>query len=336
MTLQVRARVVVNATGPWTDTLRTLENSGESSAVRGTKGVHLLVPASRIGNAGALTLLHPKDQRVMFVLPAGRHSIVGTTDTRTDATPDAVRANAADVSYLLDSANHYFPSARLTQHDVITAWAGIRPLVASAAGGNAPADQSREHEIDVGPRGMISVSGGKLTTYRSMAEEIVDVVAQRLRKRRAKSDTARATLPGGEIADLGEEIASASNETGDPTVAEHLVHAHGSAWRNVWSLGRHRIELSHRIDERCNAIRAELVHGIRYEHARTLADLLVRRTHVAFETRDHGIAAAREIVPLISRELGWSPEYAAAELDAYGREVERLFGIDEQLNGART
>jgi glycerol-3-phosphate dehydrogenase len=115
--------------------------------------VHILVPDARVGNSGAVTLLHPRDQRVMFVLPGGRYTIIGTTDTRTDASPDQVRANATDVAYLLESANHFFPSARLTPDDVVTAWAGIRPLVASVAGGSAPTDQSREHEIDVGRPG---------------------------------------------------------------------------------------------------------------------------------------------------------------------------------------
>jgi glycerol-3-phosphate dehydrogenase len=328
MTIDVRAKIVVNATGPWTDELRRMENPDEPQAVRGTKGVHLLVSDARVGNFGALTLLHPRDQRVMFVLPGGRHTIIGTTDTRTTATPDQVRASAEDIAYLLEAANHFFPAARLTLDDVISAWAGIRPLVASAAAGVAPTDQSREHEIDVGPRGVISVSGGKLTTYRSMAEQIVDVVADRLKKARAKSDTARASLPGGDIADLDEEIASASDDIGDTAIATHLVHAHGAGWRRVWALGERRPQLRARIVNGCDAIRAELVHAVRHEHARTLADLLVRRTHVAFETRDHGVAAARDAAALVAPDLAWDADDISRMTAAYQAEVQRLFTID--------
>jgi glycerol-3-phosphate dehydrogenase len=328
LTFDVRARVVVNATGPWTDGLRRLEAPADAPAVRGTKGVHILVPDARVGNSGALTLLHPRDQRVMFVLPGGRYTVIGTTDTRTDATPDQVRASADDVSYLLESANHFFPTAHLTTDDVVTAWAGIRPLIASAAAGAAPTDQSREHEIDVGARGMISVSGGKLTTYRSMAEEIVDVVAQKLR-RRAQSDTARASLPGGDIADLNETIAAASDAIGDTAIATSLVHAHGSNWQHVWSLGERATQLRQRIALGCDAIRGELVHAIRHEHARTLADLFVRRTHVAFETRDHGATAVRDTMDVVAREFGWTSEDIERETLAYASEIRRLFAIEE-------
>jgi glycerol-3-phosphate dehydrogenase len=328
MTLEVRARVVVNATGPWTDGVRRLENPDEPAAVRGTKGVHILIPDARVGNFGALTLLHPRDQRVMFVLPGGRHTIIGTTDTATDTAPDQVRANSADIDYLLESANHFFPAAHLTRADVVSAWAGIRPLVASAAAGVAPTDQSREHEIDVGPRGVISVSGGKLTTYRSMAEEIVDIVADRLRRRRAKSDTARASLPGGDIANLDDVISDASGIIGDAAIATHLVHAHGTGWNDVWSLGKDRLELCHRIAKGCDAIRAEIVHAIRHEHARTLSDLLIRRTHVAFETIDHGVGAARDILRIAAGEFGWTGAESESALSAYGSDVERIFRVD--------
>lgn len=328
MTVEIRARVVVNATGPWSDSTRQMEEPATPSAVQGTKGVHLLVPASRVGNNGALTLLHPRDQRVMFILPAGRHAIIGTTDTRTTASPNEVRADAADVAYLLESANHFFPAAKLQPSDVITGWAGIRPLVASASGGGAPADQSREHEIDVGPRGVISVSGGKLTTYRSMAEEIVDVVAARLRRKRAKSDTARAHLPGGDIADVESEIETAATETSDEAIAAHLVHTHGSGWRAVWKLTEGSTRLRERIAPEYDAICAELVHGVRHEHARTLADLLVRRTHVAFETSDHGLECAPRVAELVGPEFGWDAEHTAGALRTYEAETRRLFSID--------
>lgn len=326
MTLKVRGRVVVNATGPWTDTLRRNEDPSAGPAVSGTKGVHILVPNARVGNAGALTLLHPTDQRVMFTLPSGSNTIIGTTDTRATTTPDQVRASVSDVAYLLDAANHFFPAASLTDRDVISAWAGIRPLIASSNTAE-PTAQSREHEIVVGPRGMIGVSGGKLTTYRSMAEEIVDVVAEHLH-RREKSDTARASLPGGELADVDAEIAVASEMCGDAGVATHLVHTHGSEWRGVWALGTSAPALRQRIVPESDAIRAELVHGVRNENARTIADLLVRRTHVAFDTRDHGVSVAQQVAEVVAPEMRWDMAAQSAAVSEYWRELQRLFAID--------
>src|SRR5262245_53627118 len=181
--IEVRARVIVNATGPWSDELRgrrtppsPVPPSGRVSqalrpTVRGSKGAHIAVPRERIGNRGALTLLSPLDGRVMFVLPlAGdEHTVIGTTDSYTTASPDDVRASEADVEYLLESANRFFPEARLARADVVSAWAGIRPLVPTGKpqrrNGN-PSSVSREHAITRGEHGVVTITGGKLTTYR--------------------------------------------------------------------------------------------------------------------------------------------------------------------------
>ncbi len=205
----IRARAVVNAAGPWTDAVRALEGAGGGAAVRGTKGVHIAVPADRVRNREAITVISAVDQRVMFVLPAGEQTIVGTTDTPTDESPDEVRASQADVQYLLDSANAYFPDAKLTPDDVVAAWAGIRPLIASG-NRSAPASASREHLIATGPAGVIQITGGKLTTYRSMSAQVTDAVEQALGRRPTRCRTAELPLP-----EVGEEFAC--------TVADVLV-----------------------------------------------------------------------------------------------------------------
>ena len=128
--ITVRAHVVVNATGPWSDALRRLDDPAAPSLLRPTKGAHIAVPQARVGNTGAVTLTSPIDGRVMFVLPWGDVTIVGTTDTDTDVSPDDVGADRDDVIYLLRSANAFFPNARLQPSDVRAAWAGLRPLLA--------------------------------------------------------------------------------------------------------------------------------------------------------------------------------------------------------------
>ncbi len=289
---EVRAKAVVNATGPWTDAISRIESPSSRAAVLGTKGVHIAVPAARVGNRAAVTMLAHADQRVMFVLPGATHTIVGTTDTHTEERPDQVRATRADVDYLLDAANAYFPEAKLTNDDVVCAWAGIRPLIASGNSGD-PAGASREHAITVGPRGVIAVTGGKLTTYRSMAEEVADRVQTYLEVPRTASGTAARALPGSAVS---------PDDGGSP--GETLVAG-----------------LSYSV--------ADITAAVDHEFACTIADVLVRRTHLAFETRDHGVSVAPRVAELLAPRLGWTPIDVSRELDDYRAEVARLFTIDE-------
>ena len=179
-TIQVRARSIVSATGPW--------------QAKGTKGSHISVDRARIGNRNAVTLTAPQDGRVMFVLPSNDRAIVGTTDIRTDESPDNVVASEPEIEYLIASANHYFPDACLTRDDVLETWAGIRPLAAAPAGAK-PSSISREHQISRDRDGVIVVTGGKLTTYRSMAAEVVDVVVRQLGRRPTRASTDEVPLP---------------------------------------------------------------------------------------------------------------------------------------------
>jgi glycerol-3-phosphate dehydrogenase len=328
-TIDVTARVVVNATGPWSDTIERMAGGGERPAVRGSKGVHVAVPRGRVGNAGAVTLLAPSDGRVMFVLQAGDFTIVGTTDTYETVQPDQVRASEGDVSYLLAAANHFFPDARLVRDDVISAWAGLRPLKADGAGAADPSAASREHTIAEQVPGLVSVTGGKLTTYRAMARQVVDAAERSLGRRRGRSRTARMPLIGGAIAaDLEAEIAAAATVIGDAAVAMRLVHAYGDEWRGVWALAADDAALAERIEPTRPYLLAELRHAVRRELALTLGDLLIRRTPLAFETRDHGRGAARRVASPVARWLGWSPVEMRAAIAEYDAEVERMFRVE--------
>ncbi|GAC1410878.1 MAG: glycerol-3-phosphate dehydrogenase/oxidase [Gemmatimonadaceae bacterium] len=293
-TREIRARVIVNATGVWQNAFNGDERARR---LRGSKGVHIGVPRDRVGNRDALTLISPVDGRVMFCLPAGQQTIIGTTDTWTDESPETVHASESDVDYVLRLANAYFPRARLTPADVVSAWAGIRPL--AMIGAANPSMVSREHSIVADSAGIINVTGGKLTTYRSMAAEIVDLVQEALGSEKKAAPTDLVELPG---ADRPREIARLQRE--DPTLSKPLVD--GLPYTG-----------------------AHLVYGVSKEMAQTLSDLLIRRMHLAFETRDHGKAVARDAAAIVAPLLGWNDQTKRARVSEFEADIGRMFAISK-------
>ena len=284
--------MIVNATGVWENSFSTDERARRR---RGSKGVHISVDRERVGNRDALTLISPVDRRVMFCLPAGPQAIIGTTDTWTSESPETVHASVDDVDYLLRAANAYFPRAQLTRDDVVSAWAGIRPLATAAT--TNPSMVSREHSIVTDSSGVINVTGGKLTTYRSMAAEIVDLVQRSLGQERRRAATDSTELPG---ANRAKEIARLQHE--DETLSTPLVQV-------LAYTGAH------------------LVYGVTVEMAQTLSDLLIRRSHLAFETRDHGLSIAPRAADIVAPLLGWNEKTKSARIREYERDVERMFAI---------
>ena len=313
----IQSHVVVNATGPWCDQLRRLEDPAARPLLRPTKGTHVVVRRSRLGHEAAVTLTSPIDGRVMFVLPWGEFSYIGTTDTDTAESPDEVCASAADVVYLLRSANAAFPNAHLEEEDVVAAWSGLRPLV-------APPDKvgasqiPREHVIVTGAGGMLSIAGGKLTTYRTMAAELVDEVTAALREldgrpRAPRPPTDLEPLPGGEVPDL-EPLGQPGLELGLPiATVDHIVGTFGTECAAVFNLVRERRELVAPLAPDHPAIEAEVVHVARRELARLVEDVLVRRLHLYYETADRGAGAADRTAALLGAELGWSAERTEKE-----------------------
>ncbi|MDH5234221.1 MAG: FAD-dependent oxidoreductase, partial [Gemmatimonadota bacterium] len=277
--------------GPWTDEIARLHDVGAAATVRGTKGVHISVPAARVGNVAAVTMLSPDDGRVMFTLPSGSHTIIGTTDTRTADHPYEVRAARSDVRYLLSACNHFFPHARLGEDDVVAAWAGIRPLVARQKGED-PASASREHAIHLSEKNVLTITGGKLTTYREMAEQCVDAAAKRLGSRIRPCDTHRAPLPGQR---------PAASPTDQPLVAGLPWHA------------------------------ADVEHAVRAELAETVGDVLIRRTTLAFEQRDQGRAVAPAVAARMGALLHWTDAGIAQAVEDYAAEVQRIFSITDDV-----
>jgi len=342
----VEARVVINATGPWSDATASLTGDAQTSQVLGSAGTHVAVPRQRLGNNDAVTLVSPLDGRVMFVLPAGAHAIIGTTERPARRGPDDIRATEQDISYLLRSVNARFPNAQLTTDDVVSAWAGIRPLAAARAGEHSANTASREHAITHRADGLVSVTGGKLTTYRSMAADVLHHALRELASASGKAhdtahDTAHATdrrdrreqstqapLPGGDFDSRAAVLHDTRETVHDVAVSERLTLAYGSRWRNVWSYAQRDPSLARRLVADLPYLLAEVPHAVERELACTLADVLVRRTHVAFETRDHGRGTARRIAPLMAALLGWSDDEQARRIADYDEDVARLFSVD--------
>jgi len=325
-TATIRANVVVNATGPWSDHLRQLDDPRAAPMLRLTKGAHVTVPRRRMGNEHAVTLLSQLDGRVMFVLPWGELSYIGTTDTDADASPDELRVTAADVTYLLRSANAAFPDAHLGSNDVISAWSGLRPLLREDHAN--PSQVSREHRVLESPQGLISIAGGKLTTYRVMARDVVDRVAARLheldgRPVAARARTDRQPLPGGEAAELEVLVEAARARGASEATARHLVAYYGSEAAAVLNLVDRDRRLGEPIIARRPEIWAEVTYAVERELAVRVQDILIRRLHLFYELADQ----ARSIVPRVAAKmkqlLGWDDVKEAEELRDYFQIVER-------------
>jgi glycerol-3-phosphate dehydrogenase len=313
----VRATCVVNASGPWADAVRRMDDPHAEPMLRPTKGIHVFVPHARLAHTRAV-VLETRDGRVVFVLPWGRLTLVGTTDTDYDGPLDEVVATAADVAYLLDEVNAFFPEARLTPDDVVSSFAGVRPLVWHGESRGSASDISRTHEIAVSPTGLVTVAGGKLTTHRAMAEEVVDRVVDVVGRgepcRTAKEPLRADDLPRADyesrLASLGlpADVAAALADTyrsaemlpllADPALRERLVP-----------------DLPH--------VAAEVVHAARHEWAATLEDVFSRRTGVLLESVSHGADCADRAADLLAAELGWTADVRARLMERYREAVAR-------------
>ena len=310
-----RAHVVVNATGPWLDRIRRLDDPAAKPLLRLTKGAHLVVSRDRVGNRNAVVLHAVADRRVLFVIPWEEQALVGTTDTDFDDDPDRLTVGAEDVDYLLQTVNFYFPQSRLSERDVISTFAGLRPLI-NGERGVTPSKLSREEEIFESPSGLLSLGGGKLTTYRRIAVNVVDRVARRLEsergiRSRAHSGTDRQPLPG-----ASDEVGTATPNAGwppanfPPALVEFLMARYGTRARQVLAIAEHAPELLERLDPNTRHIRAEARFGAASEMALRIEDVLRRRTQVALRSPDQGAGVAELAATLMADSLGWEESRA--------------------------
>jgi len=327
--LEARADLVVNATGPWSDELRRMADPGAAPRLRPTKGVHVVLERTRVGNEGALIFPSSLDGRVMFVLPWGDFTYVGTTDTDFEGSPGGASATDGDVDYLLESTNALFPEARLTREDVLSTWTGVRPLLAPERGEGATDEgsTSREHEIWRDPGGLVNVAGGKLTTYRVMAAQAVDFAVRLLRREReveaVDSITADLHLPGAPLEpwDVFEaRIRDVARRTGvaDGT-ARHLARSYGEDAESILAAIADDPSLGEPLVAGLPYVWAEVPHVVRYEMALTLEDALRRRLHLFYEARDGGTRIARAVAERMAAVpgLGWDAAEVERQVASY-------------------
>jgi glycerol-3-phosphate dehydrogenase len=304
--LTLRARVVVNATGVWSDKVSALDGATSQRNLRPSKGIHVVVPAEKLGNQAAVLIPSLGEQRFLFVVPWCGRAVIGTTDSDYTGDLDDPVAEQAEVTSILGSAARFFPAAEISEADVISTFAGLRPLV--SRDGRSTAEVSRKEEILESPSGMVSIIGGKLTTYRRMAERVVDLVSERLLvsapcKTREIPLAAADSLP----AEIDAEVDGAVRESGLPAdVVRHLLQDYGGHWRDVLELGRQSEQLGARLVEGLPHIAAEVVYAARFEMAATADDFLARRSRIALLAVDHGRSCANRVKELIESERGSS------------------------------
>jgi len=339
--IEIRARVVVNAAGVWTDDIQDLVGGRGSLHVQASKGIHLVVPRDRIrSEAGIIT---KTEKSVLFVIPWGRHWIIGTTDTPWDLDKAHPAASRADIDYLLGQVNTILREP-LDHDDIEGVWAGLRPLL---RGESEPTSRiSREHTVVAPVPGLVMIAGGKLTTYRVMAKDAVDAAADSLSSggHAAVRDsiTDRIPLVGapGFEARMNQRALLARRAGLHISRIDHLLERYGSLVDEVLDLIASRPELAEPLDGADDYLAVEVVYAVSHEGARHLDDVLTRRTRISIETFDRGVHVAAQAAGLMAAELGWDVARTADEVDHYLRRVEaerqsQLMMTDQEADEAR-
>jgi glycerol-3-phosphate dehydrogenase len=315
---EIRAREVVSATGVWTDELQAMAGV-RPFRVRASKGVHLVVPRDRI--RGTLGLLLRTEKSVLFLIPWGRHWLIGTTDTDWELDLAHPAATAADIDYLLAHINSVLATP-LTRDDVEGVYAGLRPLLAGES--DETSKLSREHIVATPVPGFVSVAGGKLTTYRVMAKDTVDAVARGIERPTPPSVTEHIGLTG------AEGYPAAWNRRGriarkhglTPGAVGHLLNRFGTHAREVLALIDARPELGALLPGSEDYLGAEVVYAVTHEGALHLDDVLARRTRMSIEAWDRGVSAAPVAARLMGEVLDWDDARVDLEVSRYLERVE--------------
>ena len=316
--LEVSAEVVVICAGVWTDLLHELAGVRAGYKVRMSKGVHIVVPRAAVDADTGMILRTEKS--VLFFIPWGEYWIVGTTDTDFDGDRAEPVASEEDVEYILAAANRVL-ARPLTRGDVIAVYAGLRPLVDAAAGnGGKPTTKlSREHVVDTPVPGLASIAGGKFTTYRLMARDVVDAAVADFDREVPGSVTEQVPLLGADgLAAVQPAVGRLAEDYGVPRAAvEHLLGRYGTLAAEVLELVKGDAALGRPLAPGHPYLRAEVAYAVTHEGALHVEDVLERRTRLFIESADSGAAVAADVAAIMGRLLGWNRRRRAAETRRY-------------------
>ncbi|MBW3620845.1 MAG: glycerol-3-phosphate dehydrogenase/oxidase [Actinobacteria bacterium] len=315
--LDVRGRQVINATGVWANEVQEMAGRGRVR-VRASKGIHLVVPRDRIHSDSGIILR--TERSVLFVIPWGRHWLIGTTDTGWELDLAHPAASATDIQYLLDRVNAVLRTP-LVHSDVEGVFAGLRPLLYGES--EATSQLSREHAVGQAVAGMITVAGGKYTTYRVMAEDAVDAAARNLDRRVPRSVTADLPLLGASgFAAVWNQRRDLAREAGIHVArVEHLLNRHGTLTPALLDLIADRPDLARPLPGADDYLEVEAYHAAASEGALHLDDVLARRTRISIESWDRGLGAARRVAELMGEVLDWDEDTTALEIEHYEARV---------------
>ncbi len=328
-TFTVATKAVVNAAGVWSDDVRALDEAEHPHSIRPAKGVHITVPWSKVRNTVAAVIPVPGDKRSVFVVPWGQFTFVGTTDTDYNGPVDDPQCNEEDVEYLLRALNGAITET-VTTDDILGTWAGLRPLVADPEASGRTADLSRRHKVRRSDSGVVTITGGKLTTYRKMAADTIDEVlaevldADRVTRLRQRSKTKHLKIHGAN----GYEELMASADSLSPLGGDEvrrLADRYGSDATTVLAIAESDPSMAELLVPGLPYLRAEAIFAVRYEMATTVDDILSRRTRARLEVRDASADAAFAVAALLAPELGWDEAEQARQVADYRAR------IDEEL-----
>ncbi|MBI4341533.1 MAG: glycerol-3-phosphate dehydrogenase/oxidase [Candidatus Omnitrophica bacterium] len=324
-TVEVRARMVINATGPWADGVRRLDDPHAPLRLAPTKGIHLVV--RQLAQTAVLAESR-RDRHLFFILPWAQHSIVGTTESVVGGSLDDLRATPEEVAYLLEEANRVLPGSHLTPEDVLATFAGARPLLAFSG---TPTAASREHRIEVSTSGLISVMGGKYTTYRVMARQAVEMAMRcgRFSGERCLTDQVHLMEPVHSM--LLDQVPELIRLV-DPDTLSRLVNRYGAGTLSLLHVVGADAALADRLCPHHEWLAAEGVYAIQQEMACTITDVMARRLPMAWSAC-HGLDALPAVEELLQRYGGFSPHQTAEQAEDYLRFLSAAVSFREQAVG---
>jgi glycerol-3-phosphate dehydrogenase len=325
------ADIVVNAAGPWVDQVLSGSNVSGPRLIGGTKGSHIIVTTFPGAPATAIYVEAETDGRPFFIIPWDGKFLIGTTDSRYQGDLDDVQIAGDEIDYLLRETNRVFPVARLTREQILYTYSGVRPL--PFTGDKNAQAITRRHFIRAHPtvRGLFSIVGGKLTTYRSLAEETVDLILKQLpthlnRGHTLEGMTAHHPLPGAVTADCGAFCANFKQHSRLPAATnDRLLRIYGTRVSLLLNLIAQDASLTRVFDSETGALSVEVVFAFRHEFATTLADCMLRRTMVGLNS-SRGLTAVEAAGAIARKYLGWTERRVEQEIVAYRKEVRRFFG----------